>query len=227
MKFELNIGTTIVFMIVLFLLLTFSYACGNSNSDDEPQAPTVFYIGDTWTIRGTFNGAEQIMTIKISDEDDGYYVLETSYDPILPMNISRLTSKLDKQIEKVIEQEYAGEDMGVPFNSISSYSYTASDSNRPLCVGKTWEVIQETTILISSLGETEKTTTTNTFFYKVDQLEKVTVPAGTFECYKTIKYENDSPIETSWHSNEVKLHVKKIDHRSNESTELISYSISN
>ena len=52
------------------------------------------------------------------------------------------------------------------------------------------------------------------------------MPAGTFRCFKGVKYdEHGVVLEVKWYSDEVKAYVKSVDRESDEVMELKSYSV--
>ncbi len=61
---------------------------------------------------------------------------------------------------------------------------------------------------------------------KIEAIEKITVGAGTFECFKTVEYdENGEKVSTRWYSDKVKTSVKEIDEVTGDTQELVSYSV--
>lgn len=105
-------------------------------------------------------------------------------------------------------------------------TYTYSADPWPLSIGKTYtksstEVISYTFEDDGNADEPSFRTLTIT----VDSIEKITVPAGTFESFKITARENDVLAETRWYSNIVKNEVKRINHKTGEVFELISYSV--
>ena len=62
----------------------------------------------------------------------------------------------------------------------------------------------------------------------VEAEEEVTVPAGTFTCFKMVTYEDDTVAKTEWYSVDVKNVVKVIDsltYDADETCELASYTV--
>ena len=96
-------------------------------------------------------------------------------------------------------------------------------------VGKEWEGIETEVATISSLngvGETETETRTTNYRCKVEKIEEVTVPAGTFTCFKVVEYRNGGIIlETTWFSDEAKINIKIFDDELGAVVELISYEL--
>ena len=135
--------------------------------------------------------------------------------------------KLDKLTLNTLRIQISG-GTGVPFVGVVTYSYAPIGVTKyPLVVGKEITFTETETSDITVLGEKETTSETSTYTYKVESIEQVTVPAGTFRCFKVVKYdEGGSAIETRWGSDAVKgFEVKGIDHESGDTSELISYSL--
>jgi hypothetical protein len=87
------------------------------------------------------------------------------------------------------------------------YSYQPSDASYfPLEVGKQVTVTETDTETRMTGGHSETNTTTDTYTYSVEAVEEITVPAGTFKCFKVT--DGSSSV---WHSDKVKNSVKEID----------------
>ncbi len=198
----------------------------------EGMLPTLS-IGDKWVSKFISEGIEYTMTLEVTGEDvtDGKdcYIVEGSFEPPVEGFIDTVTAKYDKATMHPVRMQMSGEYEGKPFIAASSWSYDLTgDPTYPLEVGKEIEVVETETTTIKMLGETETETVTNTYIYKVEKIEEITVPAGTFRCFKIAKYdEAGTKVSTSWTSDKVKqVDVKTINHETEEVTELISYSIS-
>jgi hypothetical protein len=204
--------------------------CGSGDKEKNAELPTL-EVGDTWTVNGMSDDVEYQMVVKVTGEDmtDGKdaYVLEAMIDP--PLNatgISKMTGKVNKHTMEWIRQQASGEINGISFTMATSYSQKFSEMPFPYSIGKSWEVTEEESNVFSSMGRSEKTTETNTYVYQVEKIEKVTVTAGTFECFKILKYDDDeNVVDTYWYSGKVKQNVKELDNETNETIEMVSYSV--
>jgi hypothetical protein len=95
----------------------------------------------------------------------------------------------------------------------------------PLKMGK---VIREVEYSETRLNGEDTIAYSETVFYtyEVESMEEITVAAGTFNCFKVVKYDDEGvKIETSWYSDKVKAKVKLIYHDSGDTRELKSYSV--
>lgn len=198
----------------------------------EGVLPTLS-VGDRWASQFTFEDIEYEMTLEVTGEGvtDGRdcYVLEGSIEPPMMGFLSSASVKLDKATMFMLRVQMSGEYQGEPFIAADSYSYEFPGAlPYPLEVGKEIEVVETYTSTFTMAGETETETVTNTYTYKVEAIEEVTVPAGTFRCFKLVEYdEAGTAVYTCWMSDKVKqFNVKELDPETGEVTELVSYSVS-
>ena len=109
----------------------------------------------------------------------------------------------------------------------TTYSYQfEGDMLYPLQLKKECQVVETITTTVKASGQSN--TETNTYTYKVENIEQITVPAGTFKCFKIVMYDKDGkPVTTKWESDETKMYmVKGVDPENNVTTELVSYAVS-
>ena len=95
-------------------------------------------------------------------------------------------------------------------------------------VGKQNKEVETLNATVTMMGEIQKTTTTNTFMYKIEQIEDISVPAGTFRCFKSVKYNEDGKVYfIEWNAEDTKFYqVKTLDPETGDVVELVSYSVS-
>ena len=104
-------------------------------------------------------------------------------------------------------------------------SYNYSVKRYPLSVGKTWAVTMNGT----TTGLNQTATKTFRYTYKVEKVESITVPAGTFQCFKVVQYNSSTNAvsDTLWVTDVTGgFTVKEIDNTSGTTQELVSYSLS-
>jgi hypothetical protein len=107
-----------------------------------------------------------------------------------------------------------------------NFTYTNSEDPWPLSIGKTYTKSSVEVISYMARGEENSSPpSSRTLTITVDNIENVTVPAGTFKSLKIIVREGDALAETRWYSDTVKNDVKRIDHQTAEVFELTSYSV--
>jgi hypothetical protein len=126
-------------------------------------------------------------------------------------------SDLDElTFDVVIDPSGFGEN---PFGSVSTYTYPSPKF--PLAVGSEW-----TRDFVYHVGDLLERTEVHT--WTVEAMESVTVPAGTFDCYKIVDSEGGDVKLVEWFAEEVKAPVKRLDNSfwaGDETWELESYSV--
>ena len=219
----------IAIVAALALALIIPTACAKSEKGTLPN----LNIGDKWVYKVMSESTEYTMTLEVTGEDvtDGKdcYMMRGLFEPPALGAISGVSLKLDKATMFTLRMEMllSTDLIGDLFEMSSSYSYEIPGKPYyPLEMGKECEVI-ETEIKISyTMGWPQKQTMTDTYTYTVERIAEITVPAGTFRCFKIVKYDKSgNAVSTYWTSDEVKHEVKVIDHVNEETTELVSYSI--
>ncbi|MFC2027115.1 hypothetical protein ACFLU3_00350 [Chloroflexota bacterium] len=231
--------TTLFFTLIFVLLSANSITGCSSNAEDGFElsselkgALPVLEIGDKWTLKDSSEGINHTMTLEVTNEDviDGKdcYVIASKIDPPIMGAIGEATLSFDKETMETLTSRTSGKYQGDIFDQIRTYTYTHSESPYPLSLGKKWTVT-ETEATSSIFGEGfESEIETNTFSYEVETIEEITVPAGSFECFKVVKYnDEDSIIETSWKSPLLKqCNIKQIEHDTGDIMELTGYTVS-
>jgi len=191
----------------------------------QAQLPTL-HVGDEWVYRSTDNITYtfhyRVVGEEMVDNEDSY-VIETSYDPPYRGNFSSGTTWVEKATGDTMKDERSGKYRGTPFTKTWTYTYQYLGVDRwPIEVGKEYSMIRTVTLSTPPYEPIEET---ETFKAKVEKVESITVPAGTFTCFKIVNYdENDNLLSTFWYSDEVKRSVKTIA-QTGVTTELVSYSI--
>jgi len=217
-------------LIALFILALVVGTVGCGGGEGEGKLPTL-NVGDRWVLRMMSEGIEYTTTLEVVGEDvtggKNCYLMEGSFEPPVMGFISSVSAKIDKATMRPVRMQTSGELMGYPFVTAISYSYSPDATPYPLEVGKELEVIATETTTTTVMGETQTETETNAYTLKVEGIEQITVPAGTFRCFEIVRYdEGGSALGTQWYSDTTKCMVKEIDHETGEVTEqLISYSL--
>lgn len=133
--------------------------------------------------------------------------------------------ELDKTTMSLIRSRMSGEYQGFPFVQASNHSYEfLGKPYYPLQIGKECQVIKTEIRTTTMMGKTQTETKIINYTFKVEGIEEITVPAGTFKCFKIVEYDDAGrALSTHWESNEVRqLEIKRIDHETEEVIELIS-----
>jgi endonuclease YncB( thermonuclease family) len=189
------------------------------------ELPT-FYVGDEWVYRSTdditYTFHHRVVGEEMVDNEDSY-VIETSYDPPWRGTFSCGTTWIKKATGDTVEAERSSKYRGTPFTRTWTYAYQYPGADRwPIEAGKEYSMIRTVTVSTPPYQPIEET---ETFKVKVEKMESITVPAGTFTCFKIVNYdENDDLLSTLWYSDETKNYVKIV-YETGGTTELMSYSI--
>ncbi len=212
----------------------------NETAGTQLTLPTLS-VGDKWE-QNTFDmGVETIQTYEVIGEEvtggKDCYVIEMEMTvgvPGVPLEIDFLyidTRKVDKATMEILWSLASGESSGISTTAESTYSYEYSNQylahGYPYEVGKAWEVTRTENFNMTIMEyDRESITNVEAYGYEVEGIEEITVPAGTFECFKIVKYDDSgTPLETTWQSVTTKgANVKLVDHEDNETWELTSYS---
>jgi hypothetical protein len=193
--------------------------------------------GDTWTYTVTYEQAAlgtlvTTFTATVSSASAAGYEVDIAFDETLrkekvsglnldtrliaPM-IRTYNADLDETaMEVTIDPSGFGEN---PFGSVSTYTYPSPKF--PLTVGAEW-----TREFVYHVGDILERTEEHT--WTVEAMESVTVPAGTFDCYKIVDTEGGDVLMQLWFAEEVKAPVKRVENifwAGEETWELESYSV--
>ncbi len=190
----------------------------------------VLHIGDQWVYHFTIGSQSYTETDTVTSGEvisgRDCYVGEVVSEP--PMEgVASAMEWVDKQTLRPVKLEISGEHLEGPYTVTQTISYSPwPEGLWPLTVGTELTIIETDTIVITIGGETYPTTMSGTITIKVEAIEEITVPSGTFTCFKIVTYdENGEPILTQWYSDEVKNIVKTVDHETGDRYELLSYSL--
>jgi len=213
--------------VLLVAMIAAGIACDKAK---EGELPTL-KVGDQWVYEMVSEGVEYAVTWEVTDEDviegKDCYVIEWHFDPAFGGIFDSLTEKRDRATYFSLRTQMTGTMMGLSAIADLQFSYTFPEAAPwPLEVGKEIKVIRTETSTTTMMGETKTETETETSTQKVERMEEITVPAGTFKCFKIVKYdETGEKIYTSWHSDKVKTYVKRIVYEDGTTMELKSYSM--
>lgn len=226
----------VIGLVFVFILIPLMGVNCDSNGDKgqeellNGELPTV-KIGDKWVYEAVYDNVDYDITYEVVGTDTlngkECYDLMATYSPAFYGAFNSNTARLYKANYQWAKIEYVTTLNGSPYLMVIEYSYTFPDSSiYPLEVGKEINIIGATTTTITYMGETETETVTRTYTDKVECMEEITVAAGTFKCFKTVRYdETGNKLFTSWQSDKTKLYVKFISHSTGDTEELKSYSV--
>ncbi len=227
------------FLLSLILIIPFIACISNSDTSENTDTLPDLIESDTWSHRFSIQGVESTMTYEVvgtgQEGDIDYYLVESKIDPPVSSVIDSFTIKLDKGTRFILELETPEALSDSIYEMEITYTYEFIDcSYYPLVVGNECTVSETEKRLLTGTGKPEQSvpadtyiTTTNEFIYRVSGFEEITVPAGTFDCFRVDQYNQwGELIRTSWKSPQLKyLEVEGIDYPSGNVTELISFDI--
>ena len=197
----------------------------------------ILHVGDWWIMEFVSNETTYTLTQNVTGEGSDYYVRYLEYDPPF-QGMHNRTGWVDKSTISPVRMqgqgEYTYDNTTVPYtyNGTIFYVYYGGVPF-PLIVGKelngTETYTMTYTMIIDGTPYTHKYNYTYAYTFRVEAIEKVTVPAGTFTCFKIDMWNATSGdlMYTAWHSDEVKTWIKYIDYTTTPETiaELKDYSV--
>ena len=202
-----------------------------------PGRLPILHVGDWWIMESVFNETTYTFTQNVTGEGPDYYITYSENDPPYQGMYNR-TSWVDKStINPVTMQgtgEYTYNNTTIPYTYNGTIFYTYKGGVLfPLIVGKelneTDTYTMTSTMIIDDTPYTHESNDTYTYTVKVEAIENVTVPAGTFACFKIDMWNATSGelIYTYWYSDEAKTSIKYIDYTTTPETiaELKDYSV--
>jgi len=177
-------------------------------------APTL-KVGDTWTYTVTWNEEVSTFVGSVTSATAGYEILfvfdETERkEKLTPLNLpvfllGEITRTYNGDMD-MLTQDIWSEVVGYGELMLSLDITTAHAAAKwPLAVGTEW--VESWALMVGDHIYEDAWD----YNVVVESVEDVTVPAGTFECYKIVSYEGDTVRITDWYSEDVKASVKKIE----------------
>jgi hypothetical protein len=219
----------IKYLLVISLVLVTLIAGGFTSCGKEQGNLPQYSIGDKWVLRWYVEGANYTITAEVNGSEiiqgKDCYVMTLTFDPVFMGFVVSVINKYDKATMNTVSMDYNFVDK----DQIRSATFQVTgDEAYPLFVGKTYKQVEVITLTTgnSTMPSSQDSTTTTTT--KVEAIETITVPAGTFKCFKVVKYDEDGDIkQISWRSADTKyFQVKMADPNvPDEIYELISYSV--
>ena len=187
-----------------------------------PGRLPILHVGDWWIMESVFNETTYTVTQNVTGEGPDYYIMYSEYDPPLMGEING-TQWIDKSTMNPVTMqgtgEYTYENTTIPYTYDGTIFYTYKGGVLfPLIVGKelnqTETYTMTSTMIIDDTPYTNEYNYTSTYAVKVEAVENVTVPAGTFTCFKANMWNATSGdlMYTMWYSDEAKSWVKYIDY---------------
>ncbi len=215
-------------LLALSLILVTIIGGSFTSCAKEQGALPQYSLGDKWVSKWHTGGQDYTVTTEVTGSEvvDGKdcYVMELTFDPPYQSLVS-VINKYDKATTNIVYEDMKMTDPG-DFNTVV-YEVTGDDAY-PLTVGKVYKQVSLMTFTSgnATISSSQNSTTTTTT--KVEGIETVTVPAGTFRCFKLVKYDEQGNItQITWRPAATKFfQVKMSDPTQPDDTyELVSYSV--
>jgi hypothetical protein len=223
-------------LLVSSLLVAISSLLPACQKQKEGQLPTL-QVGDSWVWSYVMDDTTYTLTEEVTGTETvagrECYVIRMSFDPVISQTYDSVVYTVtdmkywaDKATALLsVKMETSVTGNGQTFTSSEISSYEPWISLFPLEIGKEVEADKTTTQYMGDTQMSEPAVTTEK--YVVDSKEDVTVPAGTFSCWKIFLYDGAGNITaTFWYSDKVKSGIKSVDASGNTMMELKSYSVS-
>ncbi len=170
-----------------------------------------------WTLstvgEETIDGVDcHVMEVSFDKEPQRVMVIEVM-NMSMNMSVTALKTWADKQTGQPVKAESSNKAMGFLVSTDTTFSYEG-DYGFPLAEGKTWSYESVST---PSMGEP----VTTSMDVVVTGMEEVTVPAGTYSCYRVVNSNESGETTTEWWSAEgdYPMLVKVVDEASWEGVE--------
>jgi len=198
-----------------------------------PGRVPILHVGDWWIMEFAFNETTYILTQNITGESPDYYVIYEEYNPPY-QGTSNMTYQMDKSTTYQIwgqgQSEYTYDNTTIPYTYNITFFYTYHGGVPfPMIVGKEFNMTEIMTYTMTMDNTTYTYEYNTSYVFEVETIESVTVPAGTFTCFKVNMWNATSGalLYTMWYSDEAKTWVKYVDYTTTPETtyELKDYSV--
>jgi len=244
-KFKIVVATLTVFLIVsvVYLLQPIYFSNPQEGQFFPPVAwaPTL-EVGNSWTQALTSNKASYNLTMTVTGKEIvnnvSCYAMKLVFEPESPLankGVSKeMTWWLDNSTLHLVKVNGKAHAYGYDLTFVEKHFYTFQ-GGLFLTVGNTHNETDNRKMDVygppptNLLFKHEETTATTRI--RVEAVENITVPAGTFSCYKLVTYDEtgQNTLSIRWFSIEAKTAVKTENYEMGEfemfeTAELLSYS---
>jgi len=198
-----------------------------------PGRLPILHVGDWWIMESVFNETTYTMTQNVTGEGPDYYITYLEYDPPF-QGIYNETDWIDKSTINPVRMqgpgEYTYDNTTIPYTYNITFFYTYYGGVQfPMIVGKEFNMTEIMTYTMTMDNTTYTYEYNMSYVFEVETIESVTVPAGTFTCFKVNMWNATSGalLYTMWYSDEAKTWVKYVDYTTTPETtyELKDYSV--
>lgn len=187
--------------------------------------------GDRWTYNHTIEGVnyKRIETVVGEEVITGKdcYTLKVEWAPLFVGYVSEMQYQVEKQSRERLGTSFSYVTGGQTINFVYVSQITRSGASPwRLFVGNEW---REQESQLQKYGTAQNPTTKTVLMdtvFKIEAIETITVPAGTFKCFKIgFYFPNGTKFEENWFSVEAKNWIKMKSLVGDESFELFAHSV--
>lgn len=225
------------------LSLILSISCSDNTQPPSGELP-ILKVGDTWTTTTPpFIGEADLISVSTITGEQVFNGIEcytlnrtcTYY----PEALLTETLYIDKTSWYQIGREASLSGNGLTLTGTEIMTYNYSVQPYPLSIGKAWSFTVNITATgyladVDNYSAGQNPTATRRYSYteKVERVESITGPAGTFQCFKIVQYDdNNTVLSTRWITDvtrgfPVKTILAGLNNTKDTTTELVSYSLS-
>jgi len=223
----LKIKLPLVTALVLIFITCFSGALAGCGKQ-EGLLP-VFSISDKWVSKWNTGGVQYLVTSEITGEESiegkNCWTMTTTFDPPYTGQVTSMVNNYDKATLNIVKMDLFSITPGAFTTAVYQ---TTGDLLYPVAVGEECREVEFQTLTWGDASISQSQNSTTTTVTKVEKIENITVEAGTFKCFKMVKYDADgNVIQISWRSNETKMFQVKMEDMAEPDAvyELVSYSV--
>jgi hypothetical protein len=219
--------TKITILVVLCILAVLCLATPAVGECEMPQ----WKVGDTWE----YGMSSDIASMNLTQEVEELTTIEvngTNYDVYRVSNVMDMSmygmefsypgeNYYRRSDLGMVKTEMSMEMFGFEQDTVAIYSPPKKECSFPMDVGKTWTETCNQIQITYSDGEMDSYDEyESTYEYSCSEMETITVPAGTFECYKIVCEDEWGDESYTWYSPKVKNFVKQSSGDSSDPTEI-------
>lgn len=242
----------VAFLIMILCIgIVYLMRTNNPNSKEEQYPPPswtptfniTLNVGDSWKLALIIDEKDYTLNVTVTSEEKvdntDCYVMALTFEPENPRAetgiFNEMISWLDKKTLNLVQLKGEGRAEGHDFIYTEKHSYTfQGGGENPIAVGteynqtdiKTTNVDVHIGLGAWNKGYIHQKSTTKDFI-RVEDIENITVPAGVFNCYRIVTYDEigQSPISAKWFSVDAKNVIRNENYLMSERSELLSYYI--
>ena len=151
--------------------------------------------------------------------------MTTTFDPAYTGQVTSMVNNYDKATMNIIKMDLLTTTPGAFTTAVYQDS---GDLLYPVTVGKECRQVELQTLTWGNESISQSQNSTTTTVTKVEKTEKITVAAGTFDCFKLLKYDDSGNLtQISWRSNDTKMFQVKMEDTAEPDAvyELVSFSV--